>query len=355
MKIFNIIKLGHKNFLIHKKSSFCFVAFFSIVFSLVVFISSLLGFFKDTVSEKFEAATGGKVMVEVNLCFGSYQPFFEDEEQCVDPEIYNKEAREIAEEYHGDLIGAIIDYTSGKEIVSVVPESATKFINAKPTYYAPDGKIPIVTSVGFDDADLENDSFYNIGNYPGDIRSIYFGSNPNHKEFLDNFIYDSLPEKNYYLVYDATGKLENYLAENNYSVYHYKPLLIFDNTEDAYKLYKDKTGVWEIFTQTIRVKEDNRIMHKASKYMFMACVVIAIIAIIVVLMFAYIRDEKMISLYRSLGASKKDIAMIYFVDTLETIILTAICAYVIGSIACFITISINKDAIDVAMARFFGN
>ncbi len=357
MIIFNIIKLGHKNFLMHKKSSFCFVAFFSILFSLVVFISALLGFFKDTVSEKFEAATNGKVMVEIYLCQGSYQPSMKGEEKCEDPEIYNKEAREIAEKYHGDLIGAIITYMpkNGGETISVVPESATKFINAKPTYYAPDGKIPVITSIGYNDKISENNDFYIIGNYPGDVRSIYFGSDPNHKGFLDKFIYDSYTYTSHYLVFDATDKLENYLAKNEYSVYRYNPLLIFDNKDDAYKLYKDRAGVWEIFTQTLRANDDDGRMHLASKYMFMACVVIAIITIVVVLSLAYMRDEKIIMLYRSLGASRKDIAMIYFVDTLETIILTAVFAYTIGSIASAIAIAINKDAIDVAMARFFGN
>lgn len=299
MNILQSSKLGHKLTMIHKKSSAVFAVFFGLLFSSVVLLSNTIDNWYAHINESFTTATSGKYLAKISMCHGSYV-----DGNCEQPEIYDDVAKTVARKYHGDMIGAVITYVSeGKETIYVIPEKAARTLDAEPAYYAYDDTVPIVVSAG---TSTKDNDFYELGSYPGDGVNKYF-------------------------VLDGSDKLLNYLVENGYVVENYAPLLIFDTFEDLLNIEKTESDVHEIFTRQIEEKReyDKKIM--TAKNLFICLLILSIVTMIIMLVILFLKDEKIVSLYRSLGATKKNIAAIYLVNVIEIAIYISLISLIVGN------------------------
>jgi hypothetical protein len=307
MKIASTVKLGHKNVMLHKKSSFVFMIFFGILFGIAVSFALNTIRSKDEIFEKYEDATNGKVMMQISLCDGSY--LAESEKTCETPEVYDKIAHKKAEKYHGEVIGAVITYISknNTETISVVPEKAAKNLKVEPAYYTPDEKIPTIESNGYFNNANHDERFYNLGVFPKEEAEIY-------------------------LVLDGTNRVQNYILLNGYVVEYYSPLLIFDNKKDAFDFYSQESNAKEIFTENMKTQAEYNEKFTSIKFLFLSFFTIMVIAIIMIFILYFKKDEELLTLYRSLGATKKNIATIYFTAAIEIIICVSIISLIIGNI-----------------------
>lgn len=356
MRFLAAFKLGHKLSISHKKTFLVIATFFGILFSTVVLLSSLLSYFQNQIIAGYSNATGGKILAQISICNGSYQTDDENE-KCKSPEEYDNIIRKEVEKYHGELIGAVISYTSSSsdEMISVIPEKASKILGAEPAYYSPDNKIPVVISSDYNDR-LEEQNFYNLGIFPGNKNGLYMGDNPYKNNFLNSFINNNTSEDMLYLVLDNTERVQDYLIQNQYLVYYYSPLAVFDSYEDAHDFYRANSSfnIKELFTNRIKTDYEYQEKQVAVKYLFVCYLIILITTLTLVLIIDYKKDEKLITLYRSLGASRANISMIYIISVLEMIICITIIALLVGLIANKLIISWNQDTINTAMIRFFG-
>lgn len=301
MNILQSLKLGHKLTMIHKKSSAVFSIFFGLLFSSVVLLSNAINNEYTQISSAFKDATNGKYLAKVSICHGSYI-----NNSCEQPNVYDDMALKIAKKYRGDLIGAVITYVSdNKETIYVIPDKATKILNAEPAYYAGENEVPIITSEN-SSSDVKN-GFYKLGTYPGD-------------------------ETDKYYVLDDSGKLTNYIAINGYVVDNYAPLLVFDTFEDLLNAKKANDNITEIFTKQIEEKNKYEEKLQTAKKLFMGLFILVVITIAIMLIIIFRNDKKIISLYRSLGATKRNIAAIYLVDVIEIVIYISIIALIVGNV-----------------------
>lgn len=302
MKILQAMKLGHKLTMIHKKSSAVFTIFFGLLFSSVVVFALMISREQNVIMDEYKNVTDGKVLMKISMCDGSYV-----DGACKQPEVYDATVKQEVKKYHGENIGAVITYISkdDNEMISVIPDKAVKNLNVEPAYYAPDDMIPVVTSKNFN-AKIEN-GFYNLGKFPEGENKIY-------------------------LVLDSTSKVLNYILLNDFVVYSYEPLVIFDKFEDAKDFAKNKTEAFEIFTGMVEKTHYYNANFNIIKFLFMSYFIIALVIIIMMLIILFRKDEKLVSLYRSLGATKKNIATIYFMSIFEMTIYIAIIATAIGNL-----------------------
>lgn len=307
MKNFGTMKLGSKNVFAHKFFSIFVILTLGIIFGISTAATlNKISEAKENISVESKE-TDGKVLYKINLCKSNYL-----EEGCDTPENYDSVALKAAKKYSGETIGAKISYINDKnEKVFVVLERAGKILNHGKTFFTSEGKIPVVK---------------------------------NSEEKIDENIYESYEdyksdETPFYIMMDDTMTVMNYLFINNFRMESYEPLVIFDDENSAYDFYKnERSGNFEInqiFNKTILAKEK---LDNAIKLAFTTLLALFGISIVILLIFVIVifrKDKKNVSIYRTFGATKKDIFRIYLssgIIIFVSSILISVIVYLITSL-----------------------
>ena len=286
MKIIQTIRLGHKSLSMYKIYSILLIVVFGVAFAGFSWnFFSILKTENDAISEELKP-TNGKVLVYMDFCNGVYD---KNGEGCETPTNYDKHAQELAKKYRGEQIGAKITYkNSSDRKVEVIAERAAKYLVSKPTYYAPDETIPIVASEGY----KEDSDFFVLGNFK--------------------------KKDEFYLVMDNTSTVMNYLILNGYSMTQYEPVIAFENLNNAYNYYKNEGGS-ELFAGALEAKKEHSKIREEFLSVFSAFAVAAIVVILIVYGFILSLNKKTSSLYRLVGATKKDVFLIHLSSLIEIV------------------------------------
>lgn len=290
MKLVQTIRLGHKSLSMYKVYSILLVAVFGVAFAVFSWnFYSILKTENDTISEELKP-TNGKVLIYASFCDKEYD---KNGEGCEAPTNYDKRAQALAKKYRGEQIGAKITYETDDERVEVIAERAAKYLISKPTYYAPDETIPIVASEGFE----EDPEFFMLGNFK--------------------------KKDKFYLVMDNTQTVMNYLIMNGYSMTKYEPVIAFENLNNAYSYYENEGGS-ELFAGALEIKKERLKARNEFLSVFSAFSVAAAVVILLVYGFIMYLNKKTSSLYRLVGATKKDVLLIHLMSFIEIIFFISI-------------------------------
>ena len=307
MKVLKAVKFGSLRIFSHKLLAVISLLIFFTIFSIFFKISS------DTQDAERELlrsgldSTGEKVLVSVKLCKTDY---LSEIEKCDEPTAYDNKAAELAKKYNAETVGANILYTSlisKKEDVNVILDKAMSSLIAEPPYYSGD-KVPVILSK--ENSEKIPEGFYVLGNYPA-----------------------KGPEK--YLILDNAENVTNYLILNQYQVKNYDPVIRFENLNDAYRFYKENSDEFEItemFADVLEVRKTY--LGKFTKLLlaFIGIMVLTITYLIFIGILETSRDEKLVFLYRSQGATRKDVFQIYFAFELEILVISVLLALIFGAL-----------------------
>ena len=332
MKTATLVKLSAKNISTHKAGVLVSTLALSILFTVFSAFAYIIQGTENVIIDDSMSYTEGKIILSSNFCDGDYQ---NETKRCEDPKIYDSKADDLAKKYHGEKFGSVISYTNQNgDNVYVILDKAARFLKSEPAYYAPESKIPVIAKDGY----KGDNSFYILGYYPK--------SNANIKD-ESFYVYQEFDSKPYYLVLDNTARVQDYLATNGYTVYSYAPVIEFDKFDDAYNYYKDNNCadagtckdlnvIEELFTHNIV----NRISYNKAYASLVSYIIVLLLAEIVILTIVFIftskKDSRTILLYRTLGATEKDIYKLYLYELIEIAIFITVFMLGFGLLAAII-------------------
>lgn len=286
MKNFRLFKLGHKNIAAHKFCTSCGVVIIGVVFG--IFAATTIHEISKNQKELSDEskATDGKVLMAVKMCDGDYLSG-----NCETPEEYDAEVLKTAKKYGGETLGAKITYLNQQnEKVYVILERAGKILNHEKTFYISGEKIPVVKK---NKAEIDENFYQSYAEYTSD-------------------------ETPFYIMMDNTATVIDFLAQRGFLMQEYEPLVIFGDEDSAYRFYKNENvSASQLFSKTISTKEK---LDKIINAAIITFLVILAATIILLGIFGIVLsriDKKNIRLYRTFGATKKDIFKIYLMFSFE--------------------------------------
>ena len=305
MKNLGIMKLGFISLLKHKIFSISII----LVLGIILGISSATTMHaiseNKELIQKESSMMDGKVLAGVKLCKSDYISG-----GCEVPENYDVVVSKIVKEYDGETLGARITYVNEKnEKVYVILARAGKYLNHGKSFFISNQKIPVLKKAG----EKIDDNIY---------------------EVLQEYENDETP---FYIMMDETMTVMNFLFMNGFQMQSYEPLVIFDNEEMGYEFYKNESKenfvVSQIFNKSLVAKSN---YDKALKMAIVTTILIIGITIAILVIFEIVisrTEAKNNRLYRTFGATKKDIFRIY----LSSATTLFICSILVSSIFYLIT------------------
>lgn len=283
MKNFGIFKLGFKSLLKHRVFSILIIFILGIIFGTSLATTMRAISESSETIQKESNVMDGKVLASVELCKSNYIL-----NGCEVPESYDAEVSKIAKKYDGETLGARITYVNEKnEKVYVILARAGKYLNHGKSFFISNQKIPVLKKAG---EKIDENAYEALYEYEND-------------------------ETPFYIMMDETMTVMNFLFMNGFQMLSYEPLAIFDSEEAAYNFYKNESKegfvVSQIFNKSLVAKSN---YDKALKTTITTTILIIGIAITILVIFEVViskTEAKNNRLYRTFGATKKDIFRIY--------------------------------------------
>ncbi len=173
-----------------------------------------------------------------------------------------------------------------------------------------------------------------------------------------------------YFINDNSDYVKNFIEQA--TLYEYSSVIKFTDLYQAYSYYKFENNLFEpsLFAQNapkspeylVRELVANRLStihnYKLLRFMISFANYILLIIAIIIIVFTFLKlvnqDSRLIALCRSLGATSKDVFVIYFWYLLELCLLTAIYATIVAIIFAVITSQYYAADFTTSTSLYFG-
>lgn len=179
-----------------------------------------------------------------------------------------------------------------------------------------------------------------VARHERDIRPLDF--------LLENFSFYNDNLGGVFLLNDNSPAIKQLISKT--SLYNYQALLEFNSPDRAYDYFKQETGyiapgllasqentsakylVAELATKSFNVFESLSIKKFLLSFANYALLITAVIIIVFTFLRLISQDSRLIALYRSLGATARDVWLIYLWYVFELCVLTALFALGVGAL-----------------------
>ncbi len=340
MKINKAFQLGNSLIISHKKGYFVAAIIVSILFSILTVSATLLQAIENHLVDKSLAITDGRVVTKIST-------------SCSDPDSCDKIAMDYARKYNGNFTGAVVVYESdNKAPIYVISEKTAKYLSDLAFSTTQNSRFNIIR---INDDSLFND-IYDEDSY--EVAGHYSFINTKNSP-ISGFVQTSNDQISSYAILDSDSILMNYLVTKSYHMVSYDPVITFDKFNDAYTYYKNEEQVSSIFTKPLEIKNNYDYIYGWIKILIAILFLVSTVVISLLSVIISNKDKKIFTLYRSLGASNKDILTIILASLFEfscfVLVFTAVFSGIILAIintcyADFSLFSFNELHILIAFA-----
>lgn len=368
LKLSDAFRLSWSNIAQHKKRSAIIVLTISLLFGAVMAFNFMLEGLRGTILDAALQANDGKVYLEVSYQelagFGPGRVEKADSEERLDEFIKEGVAR-----YHGKIIGEKLSYQFNNIFETITPAVAEKISGKIDLSNVPEDKVAVLMPAETSQyATVDRGDYYTVGTYPATLQGsptlpgfnpanlllgmvhgsgidarpliIDNGSEAVHKYFLklaQQKVYSGSPYAS------AEEYLETVLPQTRY-------IVEFPNYEDAVNYYYDiyagknipkNVEIGDRKYELINMDTFGRVIYLELdfdnlQFMLTAIEVLFIVIAILIATFTFAHlidsDAATVALYRSLGASTRNIYLIYFLYLVELCLLAVVSCIIMAFI-----------------------
>lgn len=411
MKVIDVLKLGHKSIVAHKKHSIMTIIAISALFSLLFTVHLVVQGLENKLLESAAKETNGAIYIVTSMCDTSNDINLNDFVEVVDEDtsethqIYQPEpvsclvsqadlakATAKIEKYHGKVIGAID--TSQRQIPLEFVKSAVEVDLAK----IEPGAVPVLISMSraqtlaeqpigkrLEDSEklrrveeirqkllgstfLSDDkqtTFWIAGiTSPGTDLTLTKKSDA--YNILDLALFNATSSSGgpIIIIDDGSEATKSFLNKNND---HYQVVLSsFTNTQDALNYYHNEDCgirenacknyyINELYSNHLGLARNFWAVRTMLGLFEPAFVVIGIIIIVFTFLRLVSQDAPIIALYRSLGATARNVFYIYLAYLVEICCLTILVSMILSLLAALAISLINASSLMAVIAAFYGH
>lgn len=365
MRLSDAWRLGYANIKTHKGRSIAAIITISILFGLVMGVNFILQGIQNSLMPYAEAVTDGTIYVR-SYVRGSNGP----------ATIEKRLAK-----YHGEKIGTLtdIDINGMEHILYISPEIVQPWVEVD-FDTVPEDKLAYLITNSAKEFLAQNELFpgeeYRLGQYydlgergvevgtipaAGENTSLHLGESPDWNPldlilagissgYRDDVLVvergnDWRPEKyvaekvSIVAKFDNVRDAYNYIQMNDENEFNYSAL-----QAEAREIFSSQTGIYGA-------------VRNAEKKLGILEIILLVVAIIIMAFtFAHLIDQNaaMIALYRSIGATTKDIVLISCCYLLQLCLGAIVLATVIGLIIAGVTTVMNMEQLKIVVEQFYG-
>ncbi len=393
LKVSDLLNLGWRNCFNQKGRSFCIVIAIAVLFSVVLGFNTVLNGLEMVLAQAASENGGGRFYVATGFEPETFSCKQDIKERCIltpVPEHSDEIIQRRLERYHGRVIGRVAkrDFSWWEEKYDL-QTGKTVYEEHNEQYYVidasvvlhmgfslgdvPKGRLPVLLPQKGDMANVAESGFYNVGYYP--VTESDRPSLPGSFNIL-NFALDTVrgSDRNVFLIDDDSGNIEKFFgimdgetdAQGHEEVYE---VAVFTDVHDALTYYErallegPEFG-YDFMAKYLYVIKDifGNVINIASAFTrikmilwLIAGLILVIAVCVATLTFVHVigDDAKIISLYRSMGASKRDILLIYFVYLfLLCLLAVLLCVIITIGLVVFVTL-MNGSSLALRLQQFY--
>lgn len=357
MRLTDALTLSWTNVRQYKRRSFAIVLTISLLFALVLGFNFILRGLETTLESAATAANSGQIYVNVN-----YTGLFEGDGRgealttTTQAEIAEQVQAELAK-YHGTLAGETRTPGVGGGWRMIISEDLAREISDLNLEGITENAVPYLSPVDEDEdatayrtvSGIEQDSWLTeVGNYPSTQAGSPTLGGLNPLNLLLGRVYGANFD-HLLVIDDGSGRIDDYLAYLGSIDTSPRPDSFgFIATFNDYEQAADFVGhtslpgyiaidgarygldIYEIFSNALDLREQVASLERLLMAVQIIFIVVAII--VAVLTFSHLidQDAATVALYRSLGASTRQIYLIYFLYLLELCLLAVLATLVLA-------------------------
>lgn len=384
LKLSDALRLSWSNIVQYKKRSILIILTISILFGVVMAFNFILEGLGKTIFDATMQSSNDKIYIATG--YSEISSINQGDYFKVDTlESAEKLLEENAEQYHGQIIGQVTQYNLDSSRWVINLELAKRFGELDFSKLE-DNQIPYVgprvEDEFFDrylkDTDGSKDRLLTkVGTYPATEPGspTLLGLNPL------NLLLSGVHGSSTYplIIDDGSSKVTQYLQkmveQNNGSEvipYMTQSIVMFNNYDDAIAYYWDTANgknipkdiettdgkkytihSGEVFSSVISAKLSVRNLRDTLVLLEILFIIVAVIIAILTFVHIIDQDAATIALYRSLGASTRNIYLIYFLYLLEMCALAVLSCIIIAAILVGILWLTNASALAKRLQDFY--
>lgn len=404
MNPIDILKLGHLQFSSHKIRNFLAIITAGILFSALFAVQFVLSGLRDTLLSANREITGDEIVLVNQDCHDVFDDNGAQNSICREDRI-----RELVAEHHGEIIG----YAKKAGTAFVIPANIIANFPWGDTLDQPNDTIPIMIPAGIISIISQykvDGSILFVGTYidtaiyeKNDASALPFYDNPSdlieeytHKiislpdaelyiarvspNHANNII--QLPESNFpnllnlplelmsnvsgdtIILDDGSAAVRDFLSsappDNTVTFMPSTSLIVrFTNPEDAYKYnlalehlntIATHTMSFDLFGNQTSVIRGYDTLNNLLLIPLLGLIFVAIFIMSLTFVSLIRQNAAIVALYRSVGATRRDLVLVHLVYLFELCFFTLIFALALGLFFAFLISNANSDALSAAIA-----